>query len=79
MLEGLGDLLEDNHMKNIVELRKAPEVARDYIFSKVSNLEVPEQAAPTMSGKKLLEQSTVEKCRAFDPETGDVNAIWAAL
>ena len=79
MLEGLGDSLQEKHMNRYGELRRAPDVARDYIISKMSKDESAKQVAPTISRKKALEQSAIEKCLAFDPETDDVNEIWSDL
>lgn len=77
LLEALDKAPETMKQTNLS--RGVPEVIREYLSLRLPQLGLPDPKAAAPSKRDVLENDTLEKCRSFTPENGDIEDIWSDL
>ena len=78
LLEGIADLLQADHMTQIADVKALPEVAREYVKSRVSTRNGSTRSK-AQSRREATEQAVIDKCRGFEADVETLESIWSDL
>lgn len=79
LLEGISQQLRSKHMSQIAGVKALPEVARDYVESRTSNVCGLTSESKGSSRREIMEQAALDKCNILNTDVVALEDMWADL